>query len=383
MTLSSMLDTVGIEIESIALPREEIGDILASFTPDIRRMFRIDRDASVEFRASRISRDGRVFINSHTRAARELPIAGPNFTSGYEVTTVPLTIKEVEKAVWNFIPAIACRGDFVHERASLHVHIGYGYSIKILKRITEVGLKVEPLFYRLAGMGRSYRGERNSSIYARPLNNGPTVRGDDGYYYRIFNPESAIKSKTVTEFFSHYGIDPGGGDVQRYHPGRYFALNLYSLLLHGTLEFRYSNQTLRPLLALGMIKFYRAFAETVMYCDNDFINKLPNLSTFQKYEDSVYENMLGDMFIWMRENGIESLPNNKECDVILQNLYDTPHHNLTEQNTLSHIYDSNPDFRLRSSYIRTGKFERVDKPQPAGNIDIHNIREFSIIGDQS
>jgi len=378
--MKAILDTVGFEIESIGLTRNEMSAILDTLPSSVYSMLHLDRDASVEFNARSIGGTS-LAVSTHTTEYNRLPITGRSSTYGYELISSPVSISTAENILWNLLPKLQSGGDFTHERAAFHVHVGFGCSIKILKRAMMLGLKVDPLLFRIAGMGRKFRGESNHSIYARPLSNGPSVyHSSSSTYYRMLDPQKAIASSTIREFFNCYAISVDNSSPVRYHPARYFAWNLYSLLLHGTIEFRHFNQTLSPTLAISVVKFCRALAELIMYYDESLLDAIPDMSVFEKYSDDDYIRVLDTLIAHMKMNDVSDPLNAKEIDVMYKNIYDTPHHKLVEHNTLTH----NRDYRLSSEYVNSGLFTKVGRPSPAGNIDIHNIGQgrFSIIGDE-
>jgi len=179
----------------------------------------------------------------------------------------------------------------------------------------------------------------------------------------------------MDEFWKHYALNPNG-EVHRYHPARYFGLNLMSLLIHGTLEFRHFNQSLSPLLIMSTIKFIRGLAELVFFADDSFFDSLKQLDVFSEYSTPVYESMIYFLLDGMKENSIENLPNTKEQRALISNLYSTPHHKIYNKSVGTHING----YLLGGEYISTGYFERVDDmPESAGQVDIHNIREQSIL----
>lgn len=378
--MARVVETVGIEVESIALTRNHIADILDTLPPSIRRQLRLDRDASVEFRATNISNNG-MYINQHTDAYKDLFNATQGrvergTTYGYEVTTSPLTIPEAERVLFNFMPILTSNGDFTHERAALHIHVGFGYSHKILKRLLQLVLKLDPLFFRLAGMGKKFRGESNAAIYCRPLDDGPTVLGNDGEYRKLV-PSLAMGSNSSPDFFKRLGLT-SISDVPRYHPGRYFGTNLFSLLLHGTVEFRHFNQTLNPNKAIALVKLCRAIVELVLYYDLDLLEELPNLSVHEEYPVDVYEKMLQVLIHHMVKTDVDFIPSDFEIEILMRILNDTPHHKLPKMNTLSHIRG----YMLPPSLCKSIYTEVVKKPKESGFIDIHNISNASIIEEE-
>lgn len=371
----NILDTVGIEFESIGLNISEATMCIAKSGMD--SYLRLDRDASVESSSGLIPNSD-IKTNLHSVGVREIrDLLQDRATMGYEIKTIPIMIPTVEKVVWKFLSQLRCYGDFENKRASTHIHVGFAGSTKILVNLMKFGIKLDPLLFRMAGMGRQFRGEYNNSTYCRPLVLGPVVSGADGLKYRLLNPTSAVHSDESTTFWKHYAINPrDDGGVHRYHPGRYFALNLYAIPLHGTLEYRHFNQILDPLLLISTVKLVRALTELIFYISSKEIEELPEIDLFKEYKNQVYMEFLVNLIDKIREFDLDYCPTNKEIDALMMNIENTPHHKIINENVKTHVRD----YHLPPIYIRTGFFERITgRTRNPDFVDIHNIGEFSIL----
>lgn len=177
------LGTVGIELEGIGLTREAVSDKLSNFmTAEVSsRKISITRDASTEFFADMIKIGKNYFpISSHTSLARSLSSFGSSrHTRGYEVITAPMELSELQPLLIRLMANLQNAGDFVSPRAATHFHIGFANNLRLLKNLLWICLSLDPIMYRLGGMGGTYRGKVNLSAYARPLLNSACVKVSD------------------------------------------------------------------------------------------------------------------------------------------------------------------------------------------------------------
>jgi hypothetical protein len=251
-----LISTVGVEYEVENIHQQEIG----------RRLdgnFRQTHDASIE--TDVISRGNGIFIKS---ANNLLQSRRGNQTLGTEIITVPFDTesKSILDSLKFLTQLLMEMGEPEKSlRAGIHVHINMSYNLKILKSILRLGRFLEDTFFLIGTQGYVFRGMKvNESAYCRPITKwGPQCVRTHSGSNQVFNIKDLLKSETVEGFWWRYGslIVNEGSQFQRYVPQRYTWLNLYSLLQHGTLEFRLFNKTLSPYRIAAEISFCQKFCE--------------------------------------------------------------------------------------------------------------------------
>lgn len=372
-----VLDTIGIELESIALSRDAVQRILSKLPAGLGNNFKVTRDGSSEMNVYNLSVGNRIVsVNSHTKEAEGL--LGGNYhqsTVGYELISVPMDIDTAEKTIHLLLPSLECNGDFISERCATHIHVGAMRNLRFLKNALKLGLWFDEVFYSLSSMGQGrFRGYSNNAIYARPLVNGPYFKCDE-IYLQILNWERALEAEDLYEFFAAYGTNVSN-DMHKYHPGRYFSINLYSVPRIGTIEFRHFNQTFNPGLVSSVSKLCQLFTEISIKAGNKELNNLDVGDVFTLESPSHYLNKLYQLI---------DMGNRLDCDYILGKedipqlekvIYKYKGIGIQNIPILTHCRD----FVVPSECIRDGELQRAKiKPIPAGQVDIHNIKYQSII----
>lgn len=188
-------------------------------------------------------------------------------------------------------------------RDSLHVHVNIGNAVdhRVLIRLLNMAMAYEYILYKLGGMGCINRGAENSFIYQRPYTpKGPPVV-KNRYNYPIFYVEDLLNTKNKVEFFDTYGDSGRQADNNnRYVTQRYMGINFYSVLVHGSLEFRHANKTLNPEWIIAWSEFCSAFVKKAFFqspdetefimrpltiggiSDNDFIDVINSFAFLSK-----------------------------------------------------------------------------------------------------
>lgn len=373
-----VLDTIGIELESLALTRDRVGQILTKITGGYGNNFKVHRDGSSEINAFLVGlNDGQnIYISAHTEDAHTLCINKyPVNTLGYELISIPMDIQTAEMSLNALLPMLKANGDFVSERCATHIHVGAMKNLSFVKKALKLGLWFDEVFYSLAHMdGERFRGYSNNAIYARPIQNGPFFRSDRSYY-QVLNWEKALEVEQYYEFFACYGVNVDN-EMPKYHPGRYFSINLYSVPRIGTLEFRHFNQTFNPQMVSAVAKLCQMFVEVSMKADMSDLKYLEPGNVFETHGSNYYINKLHHFL---------SLASNLDCtyeldsnDLYVLEEIMTRYKGIGIDNkeVLTHCRD----FNIDSDYIEFGRMKKSkSKPEPAGNTDIHNIKWQSII----
>lgn len=372
-----VLDTIGIELESIALSRDTATRILGRLPAGLGNNFKVTRDGSSEMNVYHVSAGNRtIMINSHTKGAEEL-LDGrfPETTVGYELISVPMDIDNAEKTLYALLPSLECAGDFISERCATHIHIGAMKNIRFLKNALKLGLWFDEVFYSLAAMGQDkFRGYSNNAIYARPIVNGPYFRHDSSFY-QVLNWKKALEAEDLYEFFAAYGTNVNG-DMHKYHPGRYFSINLYSVPRIGTIEFRHFNQTFNPGLVSSVAKLCQLFTEISIKSGEKELRNLDvgdvfTLESPSHYLEKLYKLIdIGNRLDCDYNLGKEDIPQLERI------IYRYKGIGIKDVPVLTHCRD----FVVPSECISDGELQKAKvKPIPAGQVDIHNIKYQSII----
>ena len=251
-----LISTVGVEFEVENITAQDIG----------RRLdgnFRQTHDASIE--TDVILRPSGIIIKS---AGDILTQRRNNITLGTEIITVPFDTES--KSILNsfkFLTQLLMEMGEPEKslRAGIHIHVNMSYNLKILKSILRLGRFLEDVFFLIGTQGYVFRGMKvNESAYCRPITKwGPQCVTTHGGVTQVFNIDDLLKATSVEEFWWRYGslYVSENSQYQRYTPQRYTWLNLYSLLQHGTLEFRLFNKTLSPYRINAEISFCQKFCE--------------------------------------------------------------------------------------------------------------------------
>lgn len=453
---AKFLESVGMEKEGTVLTKEFVGEklprLLMPYFPN-KRVVNITRDASTEFVAEviRINRSRNLSVSTHTLLAQHLNGMGRGNTKvyGYELYTNPLSISEMERLMFPMIYGLIGMGDSVSERAAVHFHVGFGQNLRLMKRLLKLCLAIDPILFRLGGMGGVFRGYSNQAAYARPLltpvavgisrdsssipsNRTPTFltptdeefpseedeiqdflneevdeeepqsldeireiiserrrqrsvnaarrrirevetdarefSSNMGRYALIINPAQALGATDIETFWACFGVH--AANIQKAHPTRYTGCNFYSILAHGTMEFRHFNDSLNPHLLLSIAKFLRAVVDLSTQASKEDIMSFDILSPTQEVSMSDAVDVIARIMNLFRKNDIQDIPSEFEMEIILDTLENSRFIALPEIPPLCHV----EGFYLSESQVKLGNLYMVDKVIPPNHTDIHNIQ---------
>ena len=331
MTLLS----VGLELEVETVRR-------LNLPPALQMMFRATHDASTEAMAPTIDGQHIMYGSSSTRSE----------TFGFEYVSRIINVED-ESLIRQLLMTIKAAGEPRHStRGSIHIHIGVGHNLQMLKNIMKLWLFSEKFWYHLGGMGYKYRGWVNESVYCRPMRASQAVPHGD-IWVRAIDVDSCLKATRLSEFWSAYGIPQDYRE--KYHPSRYQGLNVYSLLLHETLEFRIFNKCLKPDWVMEVVNICKAFTAAVMNPNSRF--NLPENDLFSQTKAQYIWDILCPI---LQETGIEFNP-----DIIREILLETEEPDIPNPDIKTHLrrFEGHPIFRGHP---------RVSSPDESGFLDIHS-----------
>lgn len=261
-------------------------------------------------------------------------------------------------------------------RAGLHIHISCPMSLGIVKALLMAGRAYEDVFFLLGTNGYQFRGELvNESSYCRPITGcGPTYMpscNSSSVYGPIFDVENLLQTKTMKEFWWAFGNVQPERDTEHMHPARYFWLNLYSLLAHGTVENRTYNVTLNPYLIHAQILFFSKFIKhfSVMGLTNDHIPEMPINSVFDRRSRK-------DVLLSFVELANMIGADETTVDVLYSMLKNAPMVNIKEKMIKSHILETSRGRGRTMSFDHLPKSLLVseDELSSVTIMDIHTLR---------
>lgn len=365
--------TLGIEFESVIATRDSMLANLSKI--DKRLISTVTRDASVESVARFVGERSSLFLGNSS--IRGMMLTNDVKVMGYEIVTLPLELTAMRRVITQTINTQIRMGEIFSERSSIHIHTGFPCGLIFLKVAVAMGLKVEPLLYKIAGMGNSFRGIANGSAYCRPLALPPAIRLSNSPEFAVLNPTKAIDANGEEKFWGYFGITPR--DRDRYIPLRYIGMNVYSTLLRGTMEYRFFNFT-------GVGKYVESVAGLVQFISDliirlpvSVVKNIPGLSIFKHNSNQDYNDLLNEL-IRLGEYYRSELPiADRDLEVIRELIDITPQPVFENKVILSHI-------RQHSIHKQTAidfDLDMVDRADEPGIIDIHNFGKLNrqLIGE--
>lgn len=384
------LSTVGMEFEGIGLDKDFVGSTVQSYMinhyPSVARKISFTYDASTQFKVSAVSLDGNiVWISDHTKEANIDYFQHNKMDAkvmGYEIITNPLTIPELESLVYPLVTTLQYFGDFISDRAAVHYHVGFANNLHLLQNLLAIGLYVDPVLFRLGGMGRTFRGRINNSAYARPLLNSIAAYTQNdsskNRYVRAINPIAALKAESMEQFWASFGVKYATiSSHGKYHPCRYSGINFYSIPQHGTIEWRHFNQTHDTYLMMAIGKFLRGITELAVYINKRELAGLSIVPSDDEISVSDGVQILSHLYELCKGKEFENLPTDEEmgdiCNVFTQSHFES----ISKTPVLTHLTSENANV-ISVEVARKGHLEFLDKVLPHNHVDIHNIGYISI-----
>lgn len=236
----SLVDTVGIEIESSFLTQDDAINLIRNSR--LLENWRVHNDASVNTRRHYLpGLSGLSFKDS----------SGSIFgikQFGAEIVSPP--IDTIEDSTWkDQIKEVLNKVNSVHEipqkETSIHIHINSaGLPVYFTQNLIKLWQGLEATIYRL-GIAESdcHRGElREDYKYCRPLSSPHVVLSDNCLRYS-YSTDKMLSARNYAEFFTAYGNVSLSREPNKYHPARYSGLNFFPLQSINTIEFRVFNMT--------------------------------------------------------------------------------------------------------------------------------------------
>lgn len=398
------LDTIGVEYESTSMTTDDIRDLLAKKLSPILGNFasniRTTRDASTEFFAERIkSGQSYIRISTHTPLANKLSGmgSGNQEVMGFEVYTNPMEIPELERLLYPFMFMLQNAGDFTSQRAAVHFHVGFANNLRLLKNLLRISLMLDPVLYRLGGMGGTFRGAVNAAAYARPLLNSAVVavgrrlslsmtpqeaeevinqqKTNRNKFVQIINPMAALEATNIADFWASFGVSYTG-DNHKYHPCRYSGTNFFAVSAHGTIEFRHFNQCMDAPLIIAIAKFLRSTVELSASLGKNEAHQFEIIDSNKEISVGDAEEVVRKLVSLSFSKEIDNIPTESEVALILDTIAKSHFVPLPELPVKTHIRDFSVDHKL----VEAGKLKYVEEFSEPKHVDIHNIsgKEVSI-----
>lgn len=379
-----LFDTVGLEVEGTLLDREKM---MGEFMPKLAKLMgknfsklTLDRDASTESLAENINLGRRTLkISSHTKAYDSMYLkgSGENRLYGYEFKTSPIELPEVEKIMYPLVYCLYEYGDVISDRSSIHMHTGFANNFRMLKSLLTIMLSLEPVLYRLGGMGGTFRGHLNNAAYCRPLLNScvvPVAKLGNKTYVQVMNPLAALDADNISDFWAAMGVAFEANSQHKYHCSRYSGMNFFSLYSHGTAEWRYFNKSFDVPLIVGITKFMRAVVETSSLVNMRDLSRYQVIDSNKEISVGDAESVLGMTLALCHEKGVNNIPTDAEMSHILDVLKESHFIPLPEAPVMAHI----KDFAVNEEIVKRGHLKVVKDYLPTNYVDIHTIKMMSI-----
>lgn len=391
------LSTIGIEMESEILNRSRVTDTLNGLGRYYGGVppFSVTRDASSENMVELIRMENsltHIPIYTHNKLFQKFFSRNNPQSYGYELVINPTPITELKPLLARITNSLISMGDSTTPRSAVHFHVGFAHNVKLMRKLLQVCLKIDPLLYMMGGMGRTYRGNKNLSAYARPLTNsaavplGSEMRMIDGErlrsnrenavgFVRVINPQAALEAKTTADFWKNFGVYPSLLGINKYHPARYSGCNFYAILMHGTMEFRHFNQSFDYELIYTIAKFLRATVEmSTLLKKNDLVE----FSTEDGSKPLSYgkaEEILWIIDKYCRMYEVDDLPSKEEYDLLMENITKSTYEPIPQNAVKTH----NREFTIPANLV--GNLLEVKSPLENCQTDIHNIQVSTILGE--
>lgn len=362
--IDGMLGTIGLEIETELLLEEH--NIMG---------WRNTHDASIEIpvvclrnRRYIIVRTPQNVIVTDLLQLGEHKVLGREFVSG-----IFMEEEEIEPAIRDLFRVLQIRGERTqNKRAGFHVHIGWAYDLKTLKRTVLMNAWLESLLFHLGGMGYEFRGMDNNSAYCRPITMyGPPVVDSNMGKVQMTNVEALLLAPTVRSFWNRFGGININNLPKRYTPQRYMGVNLFSVFLHKTLEFRMFNTTLNKEYIMAIIKLCKELTKFTQSTE-----RFPDEenSVYVVKERRVNHNLLSQLCSYIE---IDS----RTEEALREILERSPVPTLPSVHVFTHINDKYIGFDEYDFSKVSSLYPRVDEFVSSGIMDIH-ILENELINAQ-
>lgn len=361
---TNLANTLGLEVEGVSLNKSLVAELLPKESDDSNKSFikAITRDASVESVARVVNSNVSLFLGNNFVRSYMRPTS--DFIIGYEIVTNPLNRDQMRMAVAKISSCLNKSGEIYSPRASIHVHTGFPNGLIFIKNAILTGLKTESLLFKLAGMGREYRGAINKSAYARPLCMPPAIRTEQDSRYLVLSPEEALNAESLTELWAKFAIRPS--ENGRYIPLRYFATNIYSVLLRGTMEYRYFNYTSVTSHINAVVELCQLLSDIMIRVPMKAIRQLPDISIFDTNSNSDYVFMLNEIIRLGKEYCSDYGLTSESHEALLEIIATTPQPVFKKEIVRTHLND----YVLRA---RDWPLELVTKVEDPGIVNVHNF----------
>ncbi len=347
-------DTIGIEYETEYVRNDKLSGLPNEFSPV--------HDASIE--SDVVELFNGITVRNIGGIRNKLRVNGK--VIGTELVSNPINIeaRDMLDTLKKLTSFLMSKGEPSESyRASIHIHVCSPFNLKILKNIIILGAHLEDVFYRIGCQGYEFRGMVvNESQYCRPITKfGPQiVPYSESFGAQLYTIKDLLESKRSVEFWDRYG-NTDQENIKRYVPVRYSWLNLYSLLYHGSLEFRPFNKTMNPHFINAQVHLCRKFTQFAVSGNVDELQ-----------ENSVYnERDTEDLVKTLRDFADMSGLSEYSAEILETIIRKSPQVSLPKRYVWAHI-------RTEGRLWQRSKYEPRLIPSSTVKIvkveDIHNLR---------
>jgi hypothetical protein len=301
-------------------------------------------------------------------------LQGNHIVLGNEyVSQVIFDDKEAEKLIRNLLRMIQRAGERPeNNRAGIHVHVGWAYDLRTLKRTIQISNWLESMLYHLGGMGYAFRGVLNNSAYCRPFTKyGPPVIDSNLGTVQMTNIDALLSADSIDSFWNRYGGIRFFSPPKRYTPQRYMGVNLFSIFLHKTLEFRMFNTTLNPDYIIAVMRLCREISRLTLTYERlpDEVNSVYDVSE-RRVNHNVLTELLGHVDI------------DDETEFVLREILErSPVPKLNPLYVCTHIRDRQIEFLFKDINTVASLYPEVIHYENPGIVDIHELENQIGIGN--
>ena len=274
--------TIGIEIEFTGITRKMAANALHKLFSSEVTYYGGTYD---EYRIN--DSQGRIWAVKYDgslkpqRKTREGYTVTANTDRRCELVSPILTYEDLE-LLQSIVDRIEKAGGFVNQTCGIHIHIGAeSFSPEKLKDLVNMMTSKEDLIYRALEI------YENRITYCR--------KTDERILQDLNNKNPKDKDELAKIWYNEEDLDKVKNIIKtkHYHHSRYTHTNLHAFFTKGTIEFRFFNSTLNPILIKSYIQFCLAI-----------INKVLESNKAIKFKKTVLDNEKYLMRSWLRQLGL-------------------------------------------------------------------------------
>jgi len=364
--------TIGAEYEGVGVPTDVMN---SRIPPEIRSMvLEVSRDASVESPVL-LTNGGSIKLYVSDPVLRNRILHTDVAVLGYELVTNPLSFAQMCRLGGTILNLQSDYGEALSERGSIHLHVGFPREFAFQKNALAMAMAFEPFLFKIAGLGRRYRGDANHSTYCRPIALPPAVLLHNEEGFALPSPKEALETGDRNLFWVLLGAEPGTSS--RYVAARYYGVNVYSSVLRQTLEFRFFNMTDSSRYLRAIYRLAQFLGELCMRGTVKSFLDQKSVSIFQKNPDSAYIRLLESFLSYGRELGCTLKLKGEHVATLAEIVEKTPQPVFNETDVIA-THLRKPYIHLKTAEDAGMKILGNDEVILPEFVDIHNFGDGNV-----